>query len=207
MKARRLLAMGLLVLVGWPWASVQAGWSVGIGVGLPLYYRPWCGPSVYFYRPYPVIVEPAPVCVQPAPIYVQPAPVLQPVPVAPPVYQAPQPATVPTTVTARRTERDGREQDIDRNLQDLTNRDERVRAEAAIQLGRMRAGRALDPLATSLASDASPPVREAAARALGLIGSPRALAALRHAAQADGDRDVRHSAQFAVEVVLAGTGQ
>jgi HEAT repeat protein len=92
---------------------------------------------------------------------------------------------------------------VEQNLQRLRDRDERVRADAAVQLGRLRAERAVDPLAATLAGDSSPVVREAAARGLGLIGSVKGLAALRRAAQVDGDRDVRHSAMFAVDVIQA----
>jgi HEAT repeat protein len=70
-----------------------------------------------------------------------------------------------------------------------------------MSLGRLKAERAVDPLAATLAGDRSPAVRDAAARALGLVGSPRGLTALKYAAQADSDRDVRHSAQFAVEII------
>jgi HEAT repeat protein len=76
--------------------------------------------------------------------------------------------------------------------------------DAATRLGRLKAGRAVDPLAATLAGDASPRVREAAAKALGIIGSAKALPALRKAAEADGDRDVRHTAEFAMEIVQAG---
>jgi HEAT repeat protein len=74
-----------------------------------------------------------------------------------------------------------------------------------MQLGRLRAQRAIDPLAATLAGDKSAAVRDAAARALGLIGSPKALPALRRAAQLDADKDVRRSAQFSVEVVQVRT--
>jgi HEAT repeat protein len=94
--------------------------------------------------------------------------------------------------------------EIDHHLQQLADPDERVRAETVMQLGRLRASSAVDPLAATLAGDRSPSVREAAARALALIGSPKALPALQQAALADGDRDVRHSAQFAIEVVQSG---
>ena len=73
--------------------------------------------------------------------------------------------------------------------------------DAAMELGRMRADRAVEPLCTLVSTDRSPLVREAAARALGLIGSQRALNALQQAAQADNDRDVRRSAQFSAEVI------
>jgi HEAT repeat protein len=94
--------------------------------------------------------------------------------------------------------------DADRLLQQLTNADERVRADCVMQLGRLKVVKAVDPLAATLAGDRSPTVREAAARALGLIGSPKALTALQNAALADGDRDVRHSAQFAMDVIQVG---
>jgi HEAT repeat protein len=91
--------------------------------------------------------------------------------------------------------------DVAQCLQLLTNPSEQARSDAVLKLGRLKVQRAVDPLAATLAGDASPAVRETAARALGLIGSPRALAALCHAAQADADRDVRRSAQFAVEII------
>jgi HEAT repeat protein len=70
-----------------------------------------------------------------------------------------------------------------------------------MQLGRLRAGRAVEALTHALEQDSSPAVREAAARALGLIAAPSSLAALQRAAGADEDRDVRHSASFAAEVI------
>jgi HEAT repeat protein len=83
----------------------------------------------------------------------------------------------------------------------MSSADEHARAGAMVQLGRMKAQRAVEPIGQALAGDRSPAVREAAARALGLIGSPAALPALQRAAQADDDREVRHSAQFAAEVI------
>jgi HEAT repeat protein len=94
--------------------------------------------------------------------------------------------------------------DINRQLQLLADPDERVRADSAMELGRLRAVRAVDPLAATLAGDRSAMVRESAARALALIGSSKALPALQQAALSDSDRDVRHSAQFAIEVVRTG---
>jgi HEAT repeat protein len=91
--------------------------------------------------------------------------------------------------------------DVDNSLRLLADRNEKVREDAVLSLGRARVARAIDPLAATLAGDSSAAVREAAARALGLIGSPSALPALRHAAQVDADRDVRRSAQFAIDVV------
>jgi HEAT repeat protein len=85
----------------------------------------------------------------------------------------------------------------------LSSPDERVRAEAMVQLGRLKAPRAVEPLTQALGSDRSPLVREAAARGLGLIAAPSSLPALQRAAQSDDDRDVRHSAAFAAEVIRA----
>ena len=100
-----------------------------------------------------------------------------------------------------------RQTEADQLLQRLSDSDERARGEAAIQLGRLKAQKAIDPLAATLAGDPSPKVREAAARALGLIGSPKGLTVLQRAALADNDYDVRHSAQFAAEVVQSGSGR
>ena len=115
---------------------------------------------------------------------------------SPPAEPAPQPIHPAAFTNAQ--------PDVDRHLQQLGNADERVRSQTVIELGRMRAYRAADPLAATLAGDPSPVVREAAARALALIGSRQALPALQRAALADADHDVRHSAQFAVEVIQAG---
>jgi HEAT repeat protein len=90
---------------------------------------------------------------------------------------------------------------IDAALGQLNAADEQTRADAALRLGRLKAARAVEPLARKLQSDSSPTVRDAAARALGLIADPSALSALQYAAQADNDREVRHSAQFAAEVI------
>jgi HEAT repeat protein len=92
-------------------------------------------------------------------------------------------------------------------LQRLASGDDRGRAEAAQQLGRLRDGRAVGPLTRALEQDRSPAVRDAAARGLGLIGSPASLYALQRAAQADDDRDVRRSAGFAAEVIRANLPQ
>jgi HEAT repeat protein len=91
--------------------------------------------------------------------------------------------------------------DIDNNMRLLSDPDQRIRAEAVIQLGRLKAYQAIDAVAATLASDTSPTVREAAARALGLIGSAKAFPVLRQAALTDADNEVRRSAQFAAEVV------
>jgi hypothetical protein len=216
MNTMRTLAFAALTFVSLSGTPAQAGggsWSVGIRFGTPAYYRPYhYHPPFAYYRPYPVLVEPAPVVVRPVPVW-QPVPVVQPVYPAPaqvvqPAYPAPAPAGQPTyqapppaplvAPPAGPTPWPG---DVDHQVQLLRDPAEQVRAEAVLQLGRLKAERAVDPLAATLAGDRSPVVREAAARALGLIGSAKALTALQYAAQADSDRDVRHSAKFAIEVI------
>jgi hypothetical protein len=187
-------ALGALVLAALA-GPVSAGgiWSVGVRFGMPIVARPWS--YGYYYRPYPVYVAPPPVIVQPAAIIPE-------VQVVQPVYRpqvaAPVPAAVASPVSSTRDEP---KTDIEQLLQRLSSPDERIRGEAAIQLGRQKITRAVDPLAATLAGDGSPAVREAAARGLGLIGSTKALPALRRAAQVDTDRDVRNSATFAVDVI------
>lgn len=188
--------------------SLQAGWGVGVRLGGPVYYGPWA-PYYYPYYPYrAVYVAPPPVVVESAPVAVQPTPAplpLQPVPVTSGVKAVSQVA--PTTLAPTVAQSPGQEisqTEVNRFLQQLRDPDERVRADAVLQLGRFKALSAVDPLAATLAGDRSPMVREAAARALGLLGSPKALPALQHAALADPDRDVRHTAQFAVEIVQSG---
>ena len=63
----------------------------------------------------------------------------------------------------------------------LQDRSEKVRAEAARSLGRLKARQATHPLTDTLLRDPRPPVREEAARALGEIGDVRALEALKEA--------------------------
>jgi hypothetical protein len=215
MRAKLTSVCATLLLLGLMVTPAQAHWGVGVHIGIPIFFPPYCG----YYRPYPVYYAPAPYYVQPAPVYVQPAPVyVQPAPVyvqpAPaPALQSsataqpstpavPAPAVAP--VVARAQALDDRQTEITHNLEHLRNPDEQARVDAVVRLGRLKAQRAVDPLAATLAGDSSPKVREAAAKALGMIGSPKALPALERAAEADGDRDVRHSAQFSVELVQAG---
>jgi hypothetical protein len=192
----RLVRMGLVALAVacWPAPGAHAGigLSVGVRLGVPCWGPCW-GPR-YCYGPCygPVLVAPAPVVVQPVavaqPAYVAPAP-------PPQVVPSVQPA--PTAVRAARAEEPGG------SLSDLKSPDERTRARAALELGRHKDSRAIEPLGQALREDASASVREAAARGLGLIGSPSSLEALQQAAQADDDRDVRRSASFAAEVIRA----
>lgn len=194
MKVLRPFVIGVAVLLGTCWQAQAWHGGVSIGIGPVWLGGPWWGGYPYYYRPYPYYYA-APVIVQPAPVY--PVAVAQ--PVAQPAYQTLPPAPAP--VTARSPVQDANQAEAERLLQQLSAADERVRADSAIQLGRLRSSAAIDPLLATLAGDRSPAVREAAARGLGLIGSSRTLAALQRAAQADPDRDVRHSAQFASEVV------
>ncbi len=151
--------------------------TLGVGIGGPMYYRPyWYNPYYYgYYYPYPAYVAPS-LGAQPVSTYV---------PVAPPA--------VPTDA--------GTQQAIANDLAALRSPEERVRLDSVMQLGRMRARDAIDPLAATLAGDLSPRVREAAARALGLIGTTQAAPALQRAAQMDCDPSVRQSAQFALDAI------
>jgi hypothetical protein len=200
----RFLALVALTLLALAAPPVRAGWSVGVRIGGPVCYRPWgcCYGGPFFYvRPYPVVVaDVGPVVYQPAPVVAAPV-VAAPV-VATPVAQTPAVPQVQRVASSEPAAVSAHYQaDIDHNLQLLADANDQVRMDAVMQLGKMKAGQAVDPVAATLAGDRSPAVREAAARALGLIGSPKALTALKYSAQADNDRDVRHSAQFAVEII------
>jgi HEAT repeat protein len=112
---------------------------------------------------------------------------------------------IPTPAPAGVRQVSGSSGDVDHYLQHLSNPDEKARMEAVLQLGRVHAAQAVEPMSQVLTSDHSPMVREAAARGLGLIGTPAALPALQQAAQADEDREVRNSARFAVDVIRSHT--
>lgn len=186
-------------------------WSIGLNFGFPGYYggyyRPWYGPGPY-YAPYPYYVEPAPVIVRPAPVVIQqPATVVMPAPAVAspaPAYVPPAPAPTAQTPPApvvRATSETPTSSRVESLLSQLSDANETTRRDAAMDLGRAKALKAIEPLINVLTKDSSPIARDAAARALGLIGSQRGMNALIYAAQADNDRDVRHSAQFAVEVI------
>jgi hypothetical protein len=226
MSLSRRLGVAALVVICCPWSVSQAGVFVGVGFPVGGYYRP-CGCHRYgygyggygFYRPYgfgmvvapPVVVGAAPVVVQqPAiiqqpvvvqPAYTPPAAPAQPAPLPPPtpVVEAASPSEVTPAVATGLTGAD-----MNTCLQQLRNGDEQARADALVQLGRLRATPAIGPMVKALNSDSSPQVREAAARGLGLVGSTSALSALQYAAQADSDREVRHSASFAAESIRSG---
>lgn len=186
--------------------------SIGLNFGFPVYAGPYCpGPHVHCYPGYyvprpvvihqPVYVAPTPVVVEQQPTYVFPPAPATPPPPAP--KAAPQSALMTSTFQTADWKKSA---EIDQLLPSLNDPDAKVRAEVVLQLGRLKADRAIDPLAATLAGDKSPQVRDSAARALGLICSPRALTALIHAAQADPDHDVRRSAQFAVEIIKLNHG-
>lgn len=204
-----VLAALLLTCAAAGTAQAHGGLSIGIGIGLPI-YRPYFGYGCGWYRPYPVYVAPAPVVVAPAPVYavapaatvVQPAYSAAPPPPPATTSAAPPPAVVAAAAPeAELTPPPRLAGNAGAYLRDLSNPDERVRAEASVQLGRMKVVQAVEPLTQLLGQDRSPTVRDAAARGLGLIGSPAALTALQRAAQADDDRDVRRSASFAADVI------
>ncbi len=186
-----------LILAALPLSAAQAhvGFGIGINLGAPYYYGPYYRPyPYYYYNPYPVYAAPAPVVIQSAPV-VQPS-------YSSPAEAVPAPTPVPSTIAPQPVQAASLRQDAyQEQLQLLGNSEDRVRAEAAVELGRMKATRAVQPLMRTLAGDRSATVREAAARALGLIGDTATLPALQRAAQADDDKDVRHSAQFAAEVI------
>ena len=193
------LTLALLALLAWSsFADAHPTVGLSIRIGPPGHY----GHGHYHYHPYPyryahpypylypyayapavVVVGSSPA---PAPVLVETAPTVQAVP-------ASAPSIIPVNNYAPTR--------MDTLLQQLSDPSETVRRDAAMDLGRMKAQRAVDPLMTMLAKDSSPLARDGAARALGLIGSSRSLTSLIYAAQADNDRDVRHSAQFAVEII------
>ncbi len=207
MKVLQLTVLAALAWLAWsvPLAAgyghgygcgPRVGWSVGFNVGPPVYYpRPWA--PWWYYQPYPaypVMVAAPPVIIQPAPVVVQPAPALAPAPIttrASPVQL--QPVSVPGMPADA----------VEAHLQQLTRGEDNLRRDAVLELGRLKAERAVDALCATLAGDRSPLVREAAAQGLGLIASPKALPALTRAAQADSERDVRRTAQFAIEIIHA----
>lgn len=200
-----------------PAPPVQAGWSVGVRVGFPGpyycgpryyggYYGGYCGGGYCGYRPYPLVVGvgllPPPVVVAPAPVLVQPVQPVYAVPSAAPAPAAlPAPTPLPASVSHAPIATTGG--DVDRYLHQLQHTDARERAEAAVQLGRLRATETVATLTATLNNDRSPQVRDAAARGLGLLGSQEALSALQKAAQSDDDRDVRRSASYAADIIRA----
>jgi hypothetical protein len=207
----RRIALAVLVLGAVPWtATAGVGIGIGIGVGGPCYrhYYPYrfgfyYGPGPYYY-PAPVYVAPPPVVVAPAPVVVA-QPVVSAAPAISSSGAMPEPPVAvpadPTPLPPPRPLPATRGTGVEDVIRQLNSADEHVRADAAVELGRMHASRGVGPLIRLLKADRSPAVREAAARGLGLIGEANALAALQNAAQADEDRDVRHSASFAADII------
>jgi HEAT repeats len=199
MKLRILLFLGAtLTFFAPPAQAWHPCFRFGIGIGVPVgpfygpYYRYGYAYGYPYAYPAPVVVSPPPVVVpQPPPMIYGQAPA-NPAPTYPPPGFAVPPQA-------------GNEQNVNALLAQLAQPDANARRNAVVELGRMRADRAVDPLTAALAGDMSPQVRDAAARSLALIGSPRALPSLTRAAQADGDRDVRRSAQYAIEVIRSQT--
>jgi HEAT repeat protein len=83
-------------------------------------------------------------------------------------------------------------------LNALNDHSTKVRAEAALALGRLGTREGVSPLSRMLLGDPVPLVRDAAAQALGNIADDRTLAALREAL-ADLDHEARRSAMLALE--------
>jgi hypothetical protein len=209
---RRFQLLLAAICLTTPLATLPAhAWGLGISIGLPVYPypRPYYYPYPYYYGAYPLVYPAqAPVVVPGAPVVVQPPAVVQSAPTmpAPPAASAPAPAlgpppSVAPTSGATQTNYSASGPKIDQLLAQLSSPHDHVRRDTAMDLGRLKATKAADPLMRMLANDSSPVAREAAARALGLIGSAQSLNALIRAAQLDTDRDVRHSAQFAVEII------
>ncbi len=179
--------------------AARAGWSVGVSLGAPFCGRPCYGPPPCYYRPYPIYVRPAA-------YYVQPVTVIEQVPVytaAPATLPVPIASTPAPVIARAHSTSIGTDDDIQRYQQQLQNPEPRERAEAVVQLGRLRAPGSLASLTATLSNDRSPLVREAAARSLGLFGASDALDALQRAAQNDEDPQVRHSASYAADVIRA----
>ncbi len=210
-----LFALALVMALGLsPFAQQAQAWvGVRIGIGVPLYV----GPGPYYYgSPYyyaPTYVVPAPQVIYqtpPATVAYPPAQAPAPseaIPTPParspaPTNQTAAPAPLPSVTNVMAVNNQATPQ-VEALVQQLAQASETGRRDVALQLGRLKAQSAVNPLATILAKDNSPIAREGAARALGLIASPASLNALIYAAQADDDREVRHSAQFAVEVIRA----
>jgi hypothetical protein len=194
MRLLRGAMIALALLAGLPvLAAAHGGWFVGVNLGFPYYYRPYYAyPYPYYYVPPPVVLPPPPYVVPQQ--TVQPAYPVQPQQPQQPqqAVQLPQPAPLnPAVVGAGNNGWFAK----------LRDPDDRVRVDAANQLGRANDRQAVEALAAALTGDRSAQVREASARALGLIGDAAALPALQRAAGADDDREVRASARFAADTI------
>ena len=198
MKRFQLLLAMIALLAASPFTQISQARtyvSFGLRIGPGYYYGP--GPYYYGYG-YPYYYGPGPIIVEgaPPPIVVRQAPpASEAVPPPAPAYVPPAANVIPLQNIAPASPR------VDALVQQLNDPSETVRRDVAMDLGRMKADRAVEPLMNLLSKDSSAIVRDGAARALGLIAARRSLNALIYAAQADNDRDVRHSAQFAIEVI------
>lgn len=98
MFGRKLFLAAAFALVAFTASSAQAGVSIGVNFGVPI-YRP-CYRHHHYYRPAvvvapaPIVVAPRPVVVAPAPVVVAPAPACA-APAAVPAYYAPARRVVP----------------------------------------------------------------------------------------------------------------
>ena len=126
MSCKRCLFLAGLVLLALPCGSIQAGPYVGVYVGGPYYYRPYpYYGGYYYYRPVvPLYVAP--------PVVVQPGPIITTTPVppgsSPLLQQQTEPLQPPRNLETRGDE-------IDRLLGQLSNPDDKVRADVAMQAG------------------------------------------------------------------------
>src|SRR6266446_5705364 len=143
---RLVLCLILILCCPWMAQGSPVSWSVGVRIGAPPIVvgpRPY---PYYHYQPYPYggyYVRPAPIYYEQPQVIVRPAPVIY-QEQAPVVVSTPAPSTishsvvpaVPVSTSAA----------IEGQLQLLSNPDEAVRADAALDLGRMKSERAIDPL-------------------------------------------------------------
>jgi hypothetical protein len=200
MTRTKLVSLGAFFLVLAAASTSQAGWRVGIGIGIPFgpgYYPGYYYPPPYYYYPPPppvVIAPPVQVVSPPATIIRSASPITPEVP-----YQAPAPTPAPELLPPPAGE--DKQAAFAPSLEKLRDPNEQVRADTVMQLGRQRVAGAVDAITVTLKDDSSPVVREAAARALGLIGSRASIPALQRASLADTNAQVRSSARYAVEVV------
>jgi len=86
-------------------------------------------------------------------------------------------------------------------------RDDDDREDAAKELGRLRARRAVGALISALSHDREDDVREQAAKALGRIGSRKAVRPLRYARYHDRSRKVRRAAKKALSKIRDDHGR
>lgn len=83
----------------------------------------------------------------------------------------------------------------------LTDRSDHVRQISAMALGILRAGQAIEDLASVLANDNVIMVRSQAAVSLGQIGSRQSLGLLRERLEEDPSRDVRHQIELSIDQI------